>query len=159
MLYQSPAISLMSDIDPGKRCFVDAWTKCLCHIRMVNATGSTSQFVHPTLDIFGSKLKNTAGPEFNLFYPNCTLQMLHASCKTGCFQFIIECCCFRMKCCWTKTDAIGPIGPYKTEECGLVRDCWKAVDDGGGGGRTHCQNLIDRDCEQPIGGRKEKGGA
>ncbi len=37
------------------------------HIRMVNAIGSTSQFVHPTLDIFGSKLKNTVGPEFNLF--------------------------------------------------------------------------------------------
>jgi hypothetical protein len=31
-----------------------------------------------------------------------------------------------------RPNAIGPIGPYKTEECGLVRDCWKAVDERGG---------------------------
>jgi hypothetical protein len=31
-------------------------------------------------------------------------------------------------------NAIGAVGPYKTEECKLVRDCWKAVDERGGRG-------------------------
>ncbi len=80
----------------------------------MNATGSTSQFVHPTLDIFGSKLKNTVGPEFNLFTPTA-----NAARKLHVRMLSIQ-------------NAIGPIGPYRTEECGLVRDCWKAVDERGG---------------------------